>query len=117
MAVTAQLNVRMDPAVKAAGDVALARAGYTPAEFIRALWERFAQSPQDCEDIVQGLAFGQPAPLADTRLFDDVNASFVRMCETCGINPQEYVPLCDDDLDEEVIAYRYERERERGVTW
>ena len=43
MASTAQLNVRMDASLKAAGDAALAQMGYAPVEFVRAIWGRLAR--------------------------------------------------------------------------
>lgn len=43
MASTAQLNVRMDASLKAAGDAALAQIGYAPVDFVRAVWGRLAR--------------------------------------------------------------------------
>lgn len=48
---TAQINARIDGDLKAAGDRALARAGYTTTGAIRALWERFASLADDPEKI------------------------------------------------------------------
>lgn len=46
----AQMNVRMDSALKASGDAALAQAGYTPSAAVRALWAfaaTHATAPQE----------------------------------------------------------------------
>lgn len=46
----AQMNVRMDSALKASGDAALAQAGYTPSAAVRALWAfaaTHATTPQE----------------------------------------------------------------------
>lgn len=40
---TTQFNVRMDAVLKKAGDEALRRAGLTPTEAVRALWEYVSQ--------------------------------------------------------------------------
>ena len=39
---TAQLNVRLDPALKASGDAAAGRCGWTPTQLVRSLWEYLA---------------------------------------------------------------------------
>ena len=39
----AQLNIRLDSAIKAQGEEQLRRIGLTPTEFMRALWEKVAQ--------------------------------------------------------------------------
>lgn len=39
MTASAQMNVRIDPVLKAKGDEAFANAGYTPSQAIRKLWE------------------------------------------------------------------------------
>jgi antitoxin component of RelBE/YafQ-DinJ toxin-antitoxin module len=39
---TAQINVRIDRAIKQAGDAALARRGQSPSEAVRELWRRLA---------------------------------------------------------------------------
>lgn len=37
-----QMNVRLDSALKEAGDAVIARSGYTPSQIVRALWEQLA---------------------------------------------------------------------------
>lgn len=52
MAATAQVNARIDPDLKSRGDAALASAGFTPTQAVRALWElaaRNADTPQNIE--------------------------------------------------------------------
>lgn len=34
-----QMNIRMDSALKASGNAAIAKLGYTPSQVVRALWE------------------------------------------------------------------------------
>lgn len=47
MGTTAQLNVRMDPLLKAAGDAGLADIGFSPSEAVRALWTLAARRGKD----------------------------------------------------------------------
>lgn len=39
MAVAGQMNIRMDSALKAQGDAVLAKAGFSPSQAVRALWD------------------------------------------------------------------------------
>ena len=52
---TAQVNVRMDASLKAAGDEGLARAGITPSEAVRALWEAAAEGGERLENALKAL--------------------------------------------------------------
>lgn len=36
---TAQMNIRMDSALKASGNAVISELGYTPSQVVRALWE------------------------------------------------------------------------------
>lgn len=51
----AQINARIDRGVKQAGDEALARAGFTPSQAIRALWNLAARFSAEPDRIVQAL--------------------------------------------------------------
>ena len=44
---TAQINARIEPELKASGDAALAAAGLSPTQAIRALWELAARNADD----------------------------------------------------------------------
>ena len=56
MGATAQLNVRMDPALKAAGDAGLADIGFSPSEAVRALWMLAARRGKDAMQVKKLLA-------------------------------------------------------------
>ena len=62
---TAQLNVRMDPQLKAAGDAGLAEIGFSPSEAVRALWICAARRGKDAA-IVKNLLDGADAPTLET---------------------------------------------------
>lgn len=47
----AQVNARMDSDLKRAGDAALAKAGWTPTQAVRALWSFAAKHADDPEKI------------------------------------------------------------------
>ena len=51
MGASAQLNVRMDPLLKAAGDAGLADIGFSPSEAVRALWTLAARRGKDAMQV------------------------------------------------------------------
>ena len=53
MAATAQINARIDASLKEAGDAALANAGFTPTQAIRAVWamaRKYASRPTELRE-------------------------------------------------------------------
>ena len=56
MGASAQLNVRMDPLLKAAGDAGLADIGFSPSEAVRALWTLAARRGKDAMQVKKLLA-------------------------------------------------------------
>ena len=46
MAAAVQLNIRIDPELKRRGDAVFARAGLTPSQVVRALWQAAADTQQ-----------------------------------------------------------------------
>ena len=54
-AATAQINARISPELKRQGDAALAAAGITPTQAVRALWELAAEHAERPEIIEQAL--------------------------------------------------------------
>lgn len=55
MAPTAQINARIEPALKVAGDKALAAAGLSPTQAIRGLWELAASLTERPQEIRSAL--------------------------------------------------------------
>ena len=49
---TAQINVRIDRTLKEAGDAALASAGFSPSEAVRALWQKAAARGASLEEVI-----------------------------------------------------------------
>ncbi len=56
MAATAQINARIDASLKEAGDAALANAGFTPTQAVRALWLYASQHADNPREVRQLLA-------------------------------------------------------------
>ena len=61
----AQMNTRIDADLKQRGDAALKRAGYTPSQAVRALWEFAAAHVHEPEVVAQVLSLNRNAPDAD----------------------------------------------------
>lgn len=96
---TAQINVRIDPALKEAGDQALARLGSSPSEAIRSLWTKFARSKQDAEEVYRVLTPQAPtSPEVERRLaaidaFEHTRYSFENKLSNAGVNLNALQPL------------------------
>lgn len=120
MAMTAQINARIDAGLKQAGDRALMRAGYSTTSAIRTLWERFASledDPEGVQEIIEPVA-ATPDPADASRAQSLANARggsqiFSSALEELGIPmvaPAEEIPY--DELREGVLLERLE---ERGL--
>lgn len=114
---TAQMNVRMSRSVKEAGDAALAAAGLSPSEVVRAVWEKAAHRGKDLEDVVNLL---HPANqvVQGSSVEDDPVARGARIVEEgmreLGIDIRRVsIPeLTYEELREQALADRLE---ERGL--
>ena len=113
---TAQVNVRMDAALKQAGDAALEEAGLTPSAAVRALWRKASKRGQDLEEVARlctsvGTAANAPAPTANEAL-----ARGPRIVEegmrALGISQLHVQEGSDAELLEAALLERYE---ERGL--
>ena len=59
MPATAQMNIRIDESLKARGDEALARAGLSASQAVRAVWRFAADHAQDPLRIARALSFDE----------------------------------------------------------
>ena len=118
----AQMNVRMDSALKASGDAALAQAGYTPSAAVRALWAfaaTHATAPQEITallDSAESAAKDEADDRAAHRLAlveggPHAIASFMQRF-SAGAPVASNGHEADDDLLFEALT---ERMRERGT--
>ncbi len=70
MGASAQLNVRMDPQLKAAGDAGLADIGFSPSEAVRALWTLAAHRGKDALQVKKLLAMASSAAVEEAAAED-----------------------------------------------
>ncbi len=99
---TAQLNVRMDAQLRAAGDAILKRVGVTPAEIVRALWAKIAGGAGDYEKVLNLLAEGTtlPAPSRGEECLEPINSWHTKLFALANVDRDSYVAPSDDELDE-----------------
>lgn len=76
---TAQINARLNPALKQRGDEALSGAGLSPSQAIRALWELAARNTDNPEAIQRAL-FPEKAEAQEA----DLSAAQCRRAEAIG---------------------------------
>lgn len=114
----AQLNVRMNTELKAAGDSVLELYGIAPSELIRALWSKISHGEQALDQVVRVLATDPAAGSVKTadatggtshiaQLIQQRQADFER---EVGLDPASYAPLSDDQLDD-LVYQNYIEER------
>ena len=122
MGTAAQLNVRMNPEVKAAGDSVLDLYGVSPSELIRALWEKISLGEEAFAQVMKALV---ATPAAGTRRTIDSElgtsnvASLIRQRQASfehelGLDPATYIPLSMEELEDLVYEDYLEQLDERG---
>jgi len=114
----AQLNVRMAPELKGAGDATLERMGILPVQLIRAVWQKLAMGEEAATQLLQSLA-QKPAvgegsfPALEweelDRSLEGRNAFWAQLEAVAGPAPE---PLSADEMLELLYEDRVERERE-----
>ncbi|MBQ9007113.1 MAG: hypothetical protein IJ092_12205 [Atopobiaceae bacterium] len=101
-----QVNVRMNAAVKDAGDEALAEVGLSPSEVVRALWEAVGARGEKREQVLAALGITQ-ADVARKERRAKRQELVSRMAErygslggTNGVDPAALPALDDEAWDE-----------------
>lgn len=122
MASMAQLNVRMEPSLKAAGDAVLDRMGVTPTQIVRALWMKLSRGVEAFDQIVEVFAKDPAAAGASVReevaeptYSQLVEARFKAFYEETGLDPSTYVPPTEEEWEEFEWEDWQEREHERLI--
>ena len=113
----AQLNVRMTPELKAAGDSVLDLYGVSPSELVRAVWEKIAAGDEAFRQIVDTLTFEPTAGsvkrskrYAAMKMIERIERRQAEFEREFGLDPATYVPLTDDELNELVYQDYLEEE-------
>ena len=104
-----QMNTRMPSDLKEQGDRALKRAGYTPSQAVRGLWELAARHEYEPRVVREALE-GQEANHAAARNpFDEWEMQARSFYAKMGIDPDNLPPaLPYEELKELAYAERFE---------
>ena len=105
MAAQAQINVRINAEVKAAGDRVIESLGLSTSEVVRMLWRKLAEGEQEARKVIDELAQESEKDrqaeidrkLAALRKADE---SWDRFVKLVGLNPATHVPLSDEEMRE-----------------
>ena len=114
----AQINVRLDADLKRSGDAALSKAGMTPSQAVRALWQlaaSLADRPGALEDILLpsragGTARARKGRQTQTRTHRSRSKLFAAACRESGIDMVKAQPSDDEELKRNAYADRYGEE-------
>ena len=118
---TAQINARIDSAVKESGDRALANAGYSPTRAIRALWEFAGKNGHDAKrlrDLLAELEGNSSGSDIDAEAYRRMELAkngpriIERALEEMGIENHEPSGLSYDELREQAYLEKW---TERGL--
>lgn len=114
-----QINVRMNAAVKDAGDKALAEVGLSPSEAVRALWEAVSARGETRERVLAALGITHVDAAQRERrakrvaLVNRMAARYASLGEAGGIDPAT-LPVMDDEAWDD-LAWEDYVERRTGV--
>lgn len=118
-----QMNTRIDRDLKQRGDAALAQAGFSPSEAVRALWEFAAAHRHEPQTVAQILSIEDLYERKERqRLIDERKNAIRTSIESTreaiiklNITPEamkEVAEMSDDELYEQELIERY---KERGL--
>ena len=118
MSTMAQLNVRMKPELKAAGDSILELYGIAPSEFIRTMWEKISLGEEAFRQVAEALAADPAAGSYQGTSAAEARHGFANQIRQLqadyeyelGMTPSTYIPLSEEQL-EELIYEDYLEER------
>ena len=118
MAEMAMLNVRMEREKRERGNQILAELGYTPSQYVRALWDRLIEGGWHGAK-AQGEAIMTPARTPERQaeidrkveVLDRGDRLFIQFAETVGLDPSTHAPLPDDEDDLADARYEYLAEK------
>ncbi|MBR3318371.1 MAG: hypothetical protein IKG21_11190 [Atopobiaceae bacterium] len=117
----AQVNIRMNSALKAQGDEVLALAEVSPSQLVRAVWAKVAQGRESLDQLVRVLAADvKPTDAAEGTPLGDAMVERIRRRQEgfelqFGLDSETYWPLTEDEMRDVLYEQRLERNRERLV--
>lgn len=118
MPAMAQLNVRMEPRLKSAGDEVLARLGVTPTQLVRALWMKVSRGAEAFDQVVAVLA-QEPAAVSVAEFAgragfdaDPFEERLMAFYQDCGFDYDAYSSPADDEWEELLMEDWAEHEGE-----
>ena len=118
MSAMAQLNVRIEPQLKSAGDEVLARLGVTPTQFVRALWMKVSRGAEAFDQVVAVLA-QEPAAVSVAEFAgragfdaDPFEERLMAFYQDCGFDYDAYSSPADDEWEELLMEDWAEHEGE-----
>lgn len=119
-AATTQLNVRMEPELKASGDAILLEYGITPSQIVRAVWKAVSQGGDALKRVMEVLEDNSALSAAQAIAVDSVDSAargtqlFSEACSRLGLSGESYVPDTRlwREMREEAIEGRLS---ERGI--
>ena len=118
----AQLNVRMAPELKAAGDSVLDLYGVSPSELIRAVWEKMVCGETAMRQLVETLV-KDPAPAGIRPTQKEIDGMDpiawiewrqAEFAKEVGLDLSTFTPSTDEEFEELLYEDWLEKERERG---
>lgn len=122
-AAMAQVNIRMDPTLKAAGDATLCAVDVSPSQLIRAVWQKLAQGIEAFDQLATTLAQDSPQLVANSaeanaaaeQLVCNIQQRQALLEQTWGLDASTYAPISDEALQELVFDELVSREALRAA--
>lgn len=116
--VDAQVNVRMDSELKRAGDAALAKAGWTPTQAVRALWSFASKHASDPEKVASVFSSASDIALEDIERAERIKRRrelvacgpklIGESCRAMGIPwPPKSIPWTEEEWKEQAYVEQY----------
>lgn len=109
----AMLNVRMERAKRERGNQVLAELGYTPSQFVRAMWDKLVEgglhdAKAQVEAVMTPIRTSERQAEIDRKLeaLDRGDRIYLAFAERVGLDPSTHAPLPDDE--DELADARYE---------
>ena len=123
MATMAQLNVRLRPELKAAGDSVLELYGISPSELVRTLWEKISHGEEALGQVIRafatepaaGTAFQVPTAPDSMSLAQAIRTRQQAFETELDLDPATYVAIDMDELEDAVYRDYLEERSSRHV--